>query len=92
MPSDPTEPRISLVIPAWNEAACLPRLLDTVEATRFTPRRLGLAPALVLNSARKWDKHGDWHMIPDVFRAPFYILFARKKVTEYARRYWYEDR
>jgi len=61
-------------------------------ATRFTPRKLGLPPALVLNSARKWDKHGDWHMIPDVFRAPFYILFARKKVKEYVRRYWYEDR
>ena len=61
-------------------------------ATRFTARRLGLAPAHVVNSARKWDKHGDWHMIADVFRAGFYFLFARSKVEEYARRYWYEDR
>jgi glycosyltransferase involved in cell wall biosynthesis len=27
-------PRLSLVIPAWNEAACLPRLLDSVDAAR----------------------------------------------------------
>ena len=27
-------PRISLVIPAYNEAACLPRLLDTIDAAR----------------------------------------------------------
>jgi glycosyltransferase involved in cell wall biosynthesis len=61
-------------------------------ATRFTGRRLGLAPALVLNSARKWDKHGDWHMIPDFLRAGLYLLFAQSKADEYARRYWYEDR
>jgi glycosyltransferase involved in cell wall biosynthesis len=29
-----TMPKISLVIPAWNEAALLPRLLDSVEAAR----------------------------------------------------------
>src|SRR5262245_45895955 len=30
----PGEPHISLVIPAWNEAALLPRLLDTADAAR----------------------------------------------------------
>ena len=30
----PGQPRFSLVIPAWNEAAYLPRLLDTVDAAR----------------------------------------------------------
>jgi glycosyltransferase involved in cell wall biosynthesis len=34
MSSEPTEPKISLVIPAWNEAAYLPRLLDTVDTAR----------------------------------------------------------
>jgi glycosyltransferase involved in cell wall biosynthesis len=61
-------------------------------ATRFTARRLGILPALVLNSSRKFDKHGDWHMIPDVLRGAFYLLFARRKLKDYARRYWYEDR
>jgi glycosyltransferase involved in cell wall biosynthesis len=61
-------------------------------ATRFTARKLGLPPPLVLNSSRKFDKHGDWHMIPGVFRGAFYFLFARRKLSDYARRYWYEDR
>ena len=61
-------------------------------ATRFTARKLGLSPALVINSSRKWDKHGDWHMIADVFRGAYYLLFARHKFREYVARYWYEDR
>lgn len=61
-------------------------------ATRFTARQIGISPALVLNSSRKFDKHGDWHMFPLVLRGAFYVLFARGKLTEYARRYWYEDR
>jgi glycosyltransferase involved in cell wall biosynthesis len=61
-------------------------------ATRFTAKKLNISPAVVLNSSRKFDKHGDWHMIPDVLRGAFYLLFARHKLNEYARRYWYEDR
>lgn len=61
-------------------------------ATRFTARKLGLERALAVNSARKWDKHGDWHMIPDVLRVGFYLLFSRSRLDAYARRYWYEDR
>jgi glycosyltransferase involved in cell wall biosynthesis len=60
--------------------------------TRFTVRKLGLSPALVINSSRKFDKHGDWHMIADVLRAGFYLVFSRRKFKEYATRYWYEDR
>jgi glycosyltransferase involved in cell wall biosynthesis len=29
-----TPPQVSLVIPAWNEAALLPRLLDSVDVAR----------------------------------------------------------
>ena len=61
-------------------------------ATRFTARGLGLSPALVINSSRKFDKHGDWHMIPDTLLAALYLLFARHKFNEYTTRYWYEDR
>lgn len=61
-------------------------------ATRFTAKKIGIPPALVLNSSRKWDKHGDWHMFSDVGRGAFYLLFARRKLKDYARRYWYEDR
>lgn len=61
-------------------------------ATRFTAKRLGLEPAMVINSSRKWDKHGDWHMIADVFRAGYYFLFARHRIKEYAQRYWYDER
>jgi hypothetical protein len=55
MSSDPNDLKISPVIPAWNEAAYLPRLLD-------------------------------------VLRGAFYLLFARRRLRDYARRYWYQDR
>lgn len=61
-------------------------------ATHFTAKRIGLKAPLVLNSARKWDKHGDWHMIRDALRAPLYLCFRRDKVKKYLFRYWYEDR
>ena len=61
-------------------------------ATRFTARQIGLEPPLVVNSSRKWDKHGDWHMIRDIFRGLFYLCFARGKLKKYAFSYWYEDR
>jgi glycosyltransferase involved in cell wall biosynthesis len=61
-------------------------------ATHFTARRLNLEPALALNSTRKFDQHGDWHMIPDLIRAGVYLLFARNRFHAYARRYWYEGR
>jgi hypothetical protein len=61
-------------------------------ATRFTARKLGLSPSLALNSARKFDKHGDWHMILDTLLAVFYLAFARNKFKQYTSRYWYEDR
>jgi glycosyltransferase involved in cell wall biosynthesis len=61
-------------------------------ATRFTARKLGLSPPLALNSARKFDKHGDWHMILDTLLAVFYLAFARNKFKQYTSRYWYDDR
>jgi glycosyltransferase involved in cell wall biosynthesis len=60
--------------------------------TRFTARKFGFSPALAINSSRKFDKYGDWHMIPDLLRAACYLIFARQKFRQYAARYWYEDR
>ena len=54
-------------------------------ATRFTAKKIGIPSAFVLNSSRKWDKHGDWHMFPDVVRGAFYLLFARHRLKDYAR-------
>lgn len=61
-------------------------------ATRFTARRLRLAPAMAINSARKFDEHGDWHMFADLARGLYLYVFAREKIQEHIRRYWYEGR
>jgi len=61
-------------------------------AGHWTAKRLGLPPALVLNSTRKFDKHGDWHMVTDVLRSGVFLLFSRARLREYAWRYWYSDR
>jgi len=60
--------------------------------TRFAARRFGLEPAIVTNSARKFDKHGEWHMFyAAAVTLPRLILRPQAK-DEYIKRYWYEDR
>lgn len=44
-PTDRASPRISLVIPAWNEAERLPRLLDSLDAARARWAGAGRDPA-----------------------------------------------
>ena len=61
-------------------------------ATRFTARKLGLKPAFVLNSTRKWDEHGEWHMITDILSLGPKWLFDREAIRKWASRYWYEER
>jgi glycosyltransferase involved in cell wall biosynthesis len=61
-------------------------------ATHFTARRIGLKPALALNSARKWDRHGDWHMLTDLIRGLPALCFSREAFKKYVAHYWYEDR
>lgn len=61
-------------------------------ATRYTAKRFGLRPPLVINSSRKFDKYGDWHMLTDIPFQVFRALFARKKLETHIEHYWYEDR
>ena len=60
--------------------------------TRFAARRFGLQPAIVTNSARKFDKHGEWHMFRDAMVTLPRLIFRPQAKDEYIRRYWYEDR
>ena len=51
----------------------------------FTAR----APAIC--SARKADKHGDWHMLLDLVKLPIGALFSRGHIERHITKYWYED-
>jgi glycosyltransferase involved in cell wall biosynthesis len=61
-------------------------------ATHFIARRLSLTPAIAINSCRKFDKHGDWHMLREALRGIICLPFSRKKVRDRIWQYWYEDR
>ncbi len=61
-------------------------------ATRSTARQLRLVAPLVVNSARKFDQHGDWHMLVDISRVLIWLVFCRRKFHAYIQRYWYENR
>ena len=60
--------------------------------TRFAARRFGLEPAMVINSARKFDKHGDWHLFADALLTVPRMLLSAKVRDDYIDRYWYQDR
>lgn len=45
-----------------------------------------------ITSSRKFDKHGDWHFLLGMFRAPILFLFAPKAFERYVKKHWYEDR
>jgi len=53
------EPHISLVIPAWNEEALLPRLLDTVDKARARYRRGASAVEVIVSDNSSTDRTGD---------------------------------
>lgn len=39
-------------------------------------------------STRKFDKFGDWHYLPILIKAPWYLL-SRRAGEGLAERYWY---
>ena len=53
-------------------------------------------PALVgvraVVSARKFDKHGDWHFLFTFPRLALLLLLAPKRFEREVRAYWYDDR
>jgi len=44
-----------------------------------------------LASTRKFDLHGDWHYISDLFRLVPKMLFSPRATNEYATKYWYGE-
>lgn len=60
-------------------------------ANRFTPRRLGLEQAFAIASCRKFDIHGDWHMLRETLRGLCLLLFRRGTVDDLIQRNWYDQ-
>ena len=48
--------------------------------------------ARVITSARKFDRHGDWHYFGTLVRGLVWGLFDRAAFSRFARRYWYDER
>lgn len=46
--------------------------------------------AKTIVSTRKWDSHGEWHYPIAFAKAPFQLLFARKRFDAWVHDYWYE--
>jgi glycosyltransferase involved in cell wall biosynthesis len=62
-------------------------------ANRFTARKLGIPPAVAINSARKFDRHGDWHLLGDALcNLPRFLLRGEKHIERYIDGYWYQGR
>jgi glycosyltransferase involved in cell wall biosynthesis len=60
--------------------------------TRRAAARRGILPAMTLNSTRKWDLHGEWHVARDVLALLPRLLRGRRAFDAYVQRYWYEGR
>ncbi len=67
----------------------------------FALKKLGRArgqkfsrPANVkaITSARKFDKHGDWHFLLEMPLAGWRVLFNKEHGRKFADKYWYNDR
>jgi glycosyltransferase involved in cell wall biosynthesis len=60
--------------------------------TRRAAARRGIVPAITLNSTRKWDAHGEWHVVRDVLGLLPRLVRGRRALDAYVQRYWYEGR
>ena len=77
--------------------------MDFAEDVRFLwdlrrlgrPRRQRLIrarTAKAMSSARKFDKHGDWHYLVNFFRSGYWFFRDKTALHEWSRDYWYRDR
>ena len=83
-------PRFSMVIPAYNEEAWRPRMFNSTGIAR--ERFVRARGAITITSARKFDKHGEWHFLAAMPKSLWWAMFSRKSIDRFARNYWYEDR
>ena len=54
-------------------------------------RLVRLAGAKTIASARKFDRHGDWHYLTKMPRLAWLMLVDPSASTAFAREYWYGD-
>jgi hypothetical protein len=87
----------------WNSGTRVPGLRLAAEDVHFLWRlqRLGhsrrqrlqrLRQAKAVASTRKFDRNGDWHYFTQMPAMAIKSLGSSRKLTDFARRYWYEDR
>jgi glycosyltransferase involved in cell wall biosynthesis len=58
---------------------------------RRKQRLTGLRRVKALGSTRKFDLHGDWHFISDLFRLVPLMLWSPRATSGYATKYWYGE-
>lgn len=81
----------------YNEALLVAEDVDLLFRVKRRCRASGrrfvrLQGVETVTSARKFDKHGDWHMLVMAPRMAFQMLFLKERHERETRKYWYEDR
>jgi len=67
-------------------------LLDLRRLGKGRKQRLvRVRTAKALGSTRKWDRHGEWHYITQVFRLAWFMIRSPSAQPEFAREYWYGE-
>jgi GT2 family glycosyltransferase len=67
-------------------------LWDLRKVGRKRKQRLTrLRSVKALASTRKFDDHGDWHYLSDLFRLVPKMLFSPRATSDFANKYWYGD-
>jgi hypothetical protein len=54
-------------------------------------RLVRLASAKTIASARKFDRHGDWHYVTKMPKLALLMLVDRRASTAFVRDYWYSN-
>ena len=75
----------------WAEDVAFLRALKRLGRTRGQ-RFARARGARVVTSARKFDRHGDWHYFGTLSRGLIWSVFDRAAFSRFAHRYWYDGR